>query len=348
MIESYDLSQTHGSDIQNNLETRGVQVRGKSADKCQIRGNRAPRVTPADSAHVWVSWNWFWFLRCDTKLQMVVVVDGVEQTIHLTSNRQYDAFIEADPCMKHNIKLKVFSDSEETGVKVYNSNPDRFYSGHLHKTINQRTCLKEDNITVKVLQPFEPLRNCIVTRGDQKFEEIKLTAGLITGEVTLAIINPSNLDSDQSDKINITVPVIGIKRCKNDADEGVDEEGGEEGDEEGDNESRIGLAAAIATPLIILALIIVSLAAAAFFQRKRKQEERTEIERTAVDENPVYGVEVYEEQYENLELRQSTIEVIDSSPYYGESSEEWDGANVADTNAYYGCCLLYTSDAADE
>ena len=79
-------------------------------------------------------------------------------------------------------------------------------------------------------------------------------------------------------------------------------------------------------------LVLVGLIAAFVFQQKQKRNGRGETE-TAVDENPVYGEY---EQYENGDiLRQTTIEVIDSSPYYGETTEEWDGANITDTNVYY-------------
>ena len=54
-----------------------------------------------------------------------------------------------------------------------------------------------------------------------------------------------------------------------------------------------------------------------------------------MDENPVYGEEVYEQVHENGNMRQTTVQVTDSSPYYGESAEAWDGAYVTDTNEYY-------------
>ena len=69
------------------------------------------------------------------------------------------------------------------------------------------------------------------------------------------------------------------------------------------------------------------------FHQKQKQRGRIETE-AVVDENPVYGEAVYEQE-ENGDIRQNTIEVIDSSPYYGESTDEWGGAIITDSNSYY-------------
>ena len=65
------------------------------------------------------------------------------------------------------------------------------------------------------------------------------------------------------------------------------------------------------------------------FHRKRKQQERI---RRSVDVNPTYGE--YEHS-ENGEMTQNSIEVIDASPYYGDSTEDWEGAVVADRNENY-------------
>ena len=63
--------------------------------------------------------------------------------------------------------------------------------------------------------------------------------------------------------------------------------------------------------MITIALIFVALIVAIVVYRNQK-ERRTEV--IKVDENPTYGV--YEEN-ENGELRQNSIEVIDTSPDYG-------------------------------
>ena len=104
------------------------------------------------------------------------------------------------------------SDSGETALTAYNAKLDEsLYSG----TVSQSICLNNDNITVKILEPFEPLRNCIITRGDQDFKKTSATTGL----VKLTIVNP-NSNHDQPEKINvtITVSVMEMKRCQNEAD----------------------------------------------------------------------------------------------------------------------------------
>ena len=320
----------------NDTSARFLELTGTN-NKCRIRSrfrNKPPIVQPADSSHIWVFWSWNWFYtyycsrcynKCDPQRQMIVVVDGIEQKIQLASEKQNFAYVEANPCLRHDIKLKVFSDSEETDVMKYNDQSDsRLFSGFLHTTISERICLNKDNNSVKVLEPIEQLRLCLITRGDHKFETTEFTTNLIAGLINLTIVNPEiNSDSDQPDQINITVPVAGIKRCKEGAFE------------ERESESRIVLAAAIAIPLLaIITLIVVTLIAGFVFHRKRKNQKRSVMD-TAVDENPMYGDEVYEHEYENGELRQNTIEVIDSSPYYRESTEEWEGSNITDRNDYY-------------
>ena len=268
--------------------------------------------------------------ECHPEHQMIVVVDGIPQKINLTSELQSSAYIEADPCLKHDIKLKVFSDSDKTGVTKYNDKLDEsLYSGHLYATIHETICLNKDNITVEVHEPSEPLRSCIITRGNQTFERTEFTESLIiTGLINLTIVNPQkDSDSNQPDEINITVSVTGIKRCNTSADK-VDQTGSDS-----DEKGKVVSAAIIVIPLALFTLVIVGLIAGfVFHQIKRKQRER-EIA-VELDENPVYGHEVYEhDNYGNM--RQDTIEVTDSNPIYGETAEEWEGAYVTDTNEDY-------------
>ena len=51
-----------------------------------------------------------------------------------------------------------------------------------------------------------------------------------------------------------------------------------------------------------------------------------------MDVNPTYGE--YEHS-ENGEMTHNSVEVIDASPYYGDSTEDWEGAVVADRNENY-------------
>ena len=130
---------------------------------------------------------------------------------------------------------------------------------------------------------------------------------------------------------------MGMKRCQNEADQTTNQPTTIQTQNTtqtsnhttySDKESQIGSVATIAIPLLILALIIVGLIAGYVFHQRRNQ--RPEIE--TVDENPVYGEEMYEQ---DGNVRQNTAEVIDSSPDYGESTGGWDGAYVTDTNDYY-------------
>ena len=121
--------------------------------------------------------------------------------------------------------------------------------------------------------------------------------------VNLKIVDPqSNSGTREPKSIVITIPVDveGIRRC-NESDFQSNNR----------NDKNVNLAAAIAIPMITVALIVVALIVAIVVYRNRK-ERRTEV--LKVDENPTYGV--YEE-YENGELRQNSIEMIDTSPDYG-------------------------------
>ena len=343
--------------MSNNTRARSLHMRVRDANNCTIRNEnhkRGPTVTPADSSHIWVHWDWEWFYThcypcndaCDPKGQVMVLVDGEPQTIHLRDNTQHFALVKADPCLKHEITMKVFSFSEKTKATTYNSNTDKsLYSGYLHQTINQRICLNKDNSTVKVLEVFESLRFCIMTEGDQKFAMTELTSSTAAGSVDLTIVNPEkNLDSDQPDKINITVPVIGIRGCNNSGDE--EDEGNPDlttiqtttqtiiqtTSSESEKESQKYLAATIAIPLAMLTLLIVGLIAGYIFHQKRKQGMRPGSE--TVDENPIYGEEMYMRD-ETGDMRQTTVVVTDSSPFCGGSTGEWDGAYVTDSNEYY-------------
>ena len=98
-----------------------------------------------------------------------------------------------------------------------------------------------------------------------------------------------------------------------------------------DQANRKDVAAAIAVPFTCVALIFVSLIGFLCYKKRQKQNERGR--RETEDVNPMYGEY---EQYENGGLRQwNTMEVIDSSPYYGQSCEDWEGAIITDSNEYY-------------
>ena len=51
-----------------------------------------------------------------------------------------------------------------------------------------------------------------------------------------------------------------------------------------------------------------------------------------MDVNPTYGE--YEHS-ETGEMTHNSVEVIDASPYYGDSTEDWEGAAVVDRNENY-------------
>ena len=95
------------------------------------------------------------------------------------------------------------------------------------------------------------------------------------------------------------------------------------------------MSSAVTVPVsltLLVALAIISLIAGFIFWKKQQQKQRIEFE-APTDENPVYGE--YEVD-ENGEVRsETTAEVIDSSPYYGESVEGWEGATIKDQNIYY-------------
>ena len=70
--------------------------------------------------------------------------------------------------------------------------------------------------------------------------------------------------------------------------------------------------------------------------KKRKKDwviELRQINTLCTDENPVYGE--YEVDENGEAISETTAEVIDSSPFYGESVEDWEGATIKDQNNYY-------------
>jgi len=229
---------------------------------------------------------------------VIVFVDGKPQTIPLPFDQQSFALVEANPCLEHTISLQAPFGTEETALTKYNSKSDlSLYSGLLQMFVKTKVCLKKDNSTVNIPEPFEDLRLCIITRGEQKLKKTETATSL---SANLKIVNPqSNSGTREPKSIVITIPVDmkGIRRC-NDSDF----------QSNNSNDRNVNLAAAIAIPMITVALIFVALIVAIVVYRNRK-ESRTEV--IKVDENPTYGV--YEEN-ENGEMRQNSIEVIDTSP----------------------------------
>ena len=119
-------------------------------------------VEPADSSHIWVLWDSFLSRHCTLGQKVIVNVDGEEQTSHLTSERQHVAYVKADPCLSHRVTVTAFEEKLTTEEANYNSEIDFIFSGFLHATISERTCLNKDDTTVTVLEPLERLRSCIV------------------------------------------------------------------------------------------------------------------------------------------------------------------------------------------
>ena len=139
--------------------------------------------------------------------------------------------------------------------------------------------------------------------------------------LSLKIVDPQTNSArrqPKSKKITITIPVEGVRRC-NDT----------ESHNNNTEDTKIDLAVAIAIPVTTVALIIFALIVAFIFHRSKKQKKRG---RRSVDVNPTYGE--YEHS-ENGEMTHNSVEVIDASPYYGDSTEDWEGAVVADRNENY-------------
>ena len=228
---------------------------------------------------------------------MIIVVDGKSQTVPLTQEKHSFAFVETDPCQEHNISLKLPFVSEGTALTRYNSKLDlSLYSRLLQMFVKTEVCLKKDNSTVNIPEPFEPLRLCIISRGDRKVKRTEAATSF-----TLEIVNPkTNSGRTLPKNKKITIPIEVLRRC-NDSDF----------HSTSTTDTKENLAATIAIPMITVALIVVALIVAIVVYRNQK-ERRTEV--IKVDENPTYGV--YEEN-ENGELRQNSIEVIDTSPDYG-------------------------------
>ena len=290
-----------------------------------------PVVEPADSDHIWVFWNWELSYHCNPQKKVIITVDGDEHTIHLTSDYQNVAYVKADPCLTHEVTLKAFGHYPVSDVTHYNSKQEYLYSGFLYATLCERTCFNKDKTTVTILEPVERLRSCIITRGKQELKNVKKVGSAISGNVTLTIIDPRSADWNHPSNATITMPVIGIEKCE-DEEEGKNPDPTQTNQSDKENKDSSGSTAAIAIPLTIVALIIVSLAVGFIFWKKQKHKQRLETE-APTDENPVYGE--YEVD-ENGEVQsETTAEVIDSSPYYGESVEGWEGATIKDQNIYY-------------
>ena len=181
-------------------------------------------------------------------------------------------------------------------------------------------------MTVNILEPIEQFRSCIITRAKRKVDKLKYHRNVISGEVTLALKDSANKTSKQPDQNNIIIPVNGVKMCTENY-EGNNTHLTQIENSQGER----GSSAKIAVSLTIMTLVVVSLIAGFIFWKKQKQKQRIESE-APTDENPVYGL--YELD-ENGEVRsETTAEVIDSSPYYGESVEGWEGATIKDQNTY--------------
>ena len=259
-VESYEEEeqQTFGPEkIAKNL------FRTKNCDICWIREEYKETrlsIIPGDSKHLWVSWKWDWFRRgpcrhiwngceyiwgsdqlCNPVDSVRIVIDGKPQTaIPLAIEEQSLALVEADPCLEHNISLQVPFGSEKTALTQYNSNLDlSLYSGLLQMFVKTRICLKKDNSTVNIPEPFEALRLCIITRGDQKLKRKENATSL---GFNLKIVNPKK-GSGRRQLKKITIPVENVVQRCIDSDSKTNNTKG----------MKVDLAVAIAIPVVAVA-----------------------------------------------------------------------------------------------
>ena len=118
--------------------------------------------------HIWVYWMYkVSSHQCNPDQEVIVNVDGDEKTSHLASEDQIAAYAKADPCLNHVVKLKAYRQSLESVETNYNLNRYLGGSGFLLASLSERMCLNKDKTTVNIMEPIEPFRPCIITRGKQ-------------------------------------------------------------------------------------------------------------------------------------------------------------------------------------
>ena len=123
------------------------------------------------------------------------------------------AIIEADPCLRHSLSVKVFNKNKATKAKIYNEDINKnLYSGILTQTL-RGVCLKNNN-TLSVPAPPEAINSCIKTRRGQQLEsETKKSENAI---IRLEILDINSMWKNDSETICIQVNMTGIKDCQND------------------------------------------------------------------------------------------------------------------------------------
>ena len=228
--------------------------------------NSQTTAKPADSDHIWVSWDYRLSLFCSPHQKVIIKVVGDEKTIYLTSDHQNVAYVQAEPCLKHNVSLKQFNNLTESRLTNYNIKSYFSDSWSLHVSLSERICLNKDNMTADILEPIEQFRSCIITRAKRKVDKLKYHRNVISGEVTLALKDLANKTSKQPDQNNIIIPVNGVKMCTENY-EGNNTHLTQIENSQGER----GSSAKIAVSLTIMTLIVVSLIAGFIFWKKQKQ-----------------------------------------------------------------------------
>ena len=326
-----------------NNSSKSIQEKGRSIQSkmgCSLKTsglNRQPLVLVADSSHLWVSWAWSWFKACSNPNSLITVSEEREQAVVHSDGRFGYTIIEADPCLKHSLKVKVFNKSAETQTKVYNGKIDKsLYSGMLGQTVSG-ACLK-DELTLSLPDPPDAVRSCIKTRGDQKLD----TGKSGETEIRLEIVNPDQKQNGSTTAC-IKVTVSGITSCE-----------GKENQvatitnvtsvhlDECQNENGVNLTAAVVIPLLLVALVVIA-GVLAFLGRKRLHRFRIPVREwfcsrekcesrfaracclcsccqlpTKMGEddcNPTYG----DYEYEDGTLRKNTMEMIDHNEDYDQT-----------------------------
>jgi len=165
--------------------------------------NHWPGVKPVNSTHIKVGWSkgdGSGFENCDDSEQHIyfenykIILDGKSLGLERHTRKEYSAVIKADPCLKHDVVVKLKVHNEELGDEVwkttkiahYNNETGSLFSNLLKEGI-KRMCNVDDTIQLKPL-PDVVREKCIKRILNDKE----------TGSVFLKIINPNGKHQDET------------------------------------------------------------------------------------------------------------------------------------------------------
>ena len=218
----------------------------KGSESCRLSDEgEAPKITPANSNHIQISWEGVFEGCSDTNVKEVYVQKYGGQTLRMDGAKYSHkrALVKLSPCLQHRMMVTLALGNNRylptPNSAIYNevsyeakyNDYKTLYAGLLDKEVVQKTCMEKTNMVVTIPEPPPGLTKCIV-------EKEIISSSIILGQswrIRFVIVNPEN----EHQFINVEADVDKLDFCQDENPTGRDEDNSRERGQESVTERKM-------------------------------------------------------------------------------------------------------------